>query len=1077
MVNPFSSYRPTDPLYSQQWHFGVLGRLGYRTVSNTEGIERVWSDYTGRGVTVGIWDTGVQSSHWDLQPNVRADLRVTVNGALNDGEPLALNYRHGTAVAGLVAAASNGRGGVGVAFNAGVTSVRVFGGADDINAHPDRYLITLQGLVNFDVTNHSYGNDPDFQFYPDEALFEDAARQGRHGLGTLHVKAAGNSNTDTNGERLNASRFTIAVAASSNTGVITSYSSYGAHLLVAAPAGAVTTDLLSTSYGYNGLENGDYTNLFSGTSAASPITAGLIALILEANPGLGWRDVETILAYSAIGLPSTYSGVRVANENFNWKWNGAQDCNGGSLHYSEDYGYGLINAFQAVRMAEAWQWLVPTAATSANELTAIGSINLDQPIADLTTSRYTFNVADSIELEHIDLNLKFSHGALQDLRLRLLSPSGIGMSLYDGSSGTKAMAAAGLDYSFGVEGFRGVSSAGTWTLEVQDAVAGASGWLTSVGFTGYGAATTNDDIYHYTDEVKTLLAVPANASRRNLADSNDGVDWIDAAALSGDVLLDLNPADSSYLASLAFLTLSPDTVIENGIAGDGNDRLYGNRWDNVLIGMRGNDRLDGGEGLDTAVFRGVKAAYSITQAEGVTTVSGTDGLDQLLNVEWLRFEDGLMALPTPAPPDPSDATAPRLLAVTPPNGSVDQPLNTILQLQFSEQVVAGDGTLRLVDGDGVTVRTIGASTRVEVEVWGSVVTLDPLLDLPAGTTYSLLIDPGAFHDGAGNGFAGVSDPAQFRFTTVPNGITGTAAANNLLGTTANDLIQGLAGNDTLQGGRGDDLLDGGAGEDTASYAGATAAVRLSLATSAPQDTGSMGLDRLVAIERLLGSAYGDGLEGNAGANRLDGGAGDDTIEGGDGNDTLLGGLQAGLGDTLSYRQAAGPVTVSLALTTAQATGGAGVDQVSGFEHLGGSAWDDGLSGSALANRLDGGDGNDTLRGGAGLDTLIGGLGADRFVVGSTAEAGKGSAADRLIDFGLDDRLDLQAIDANTSSTMPGDQAFTYIGAAPFSAIGQLRYTVSGGVGLLEGTTASRTAASFQLWFDNGVALDVGQLML
>ena len=61
--------------------------------------------------------------------------------------------------------------------------------------------------------------------------------------------------------------------------------------------------------------------------------------------------------------------------------------------------------------------------------------------------------------------------------------------------------------------------------------------------------------------------------------------------------------------------------------------------------------------------------------------------------------------------------------------------------------------------------------------------------------------------------------------------------------------------------------------------------------------------------------------------------------------------------------------------------------------------------------------------------------------------------------------------------MPGDQAFTYIGAAPFSAIGQLRYTVSGGLGLLEGTTASRTAASFQLWFDNGVALEVGQLML
>jgi Ca2+-binding RTX toxin-like protein len=106
---------------------------------------------------------------------------------------------------------------------------------------------------------------------------------------------------------------------------------------------------------------------------------------------------------------------------------------------------------------------------------------------------------------------------------------------------------------------------------------------------------------------------------------------------------------------------------------------------------------------------------------------------------------------------------------------------------------------------------------------------------------------------------------------------------------------------------------------------------------------------------------------------VDGGNGNDLIEGGVGNDILKG---SGGIDTASYATAGAGVTVNLALTSPQATGGAGSDTLSGFENLAGSSHNDQLTGNAGANTLSGGRGADVLRGGAGNDTLDGGAGID-----------------------------------------------------------------------------------------------------
>jgi serralysin len=129
-------------------------------------------------------------------------------------------------------------------------------------------------------------------------------------------------------------------------------------------------------------------------------------------------------------------------------------------------------------------------------------------------------------------------------------------------------------------------------------------------------------------------------------------------------------------------------------------------------------------------------------------------------------------------------------------------------------------------------------------------------------------------------------------------LRGNGGNDTLLGRAGNDLLDGGAGNDTLSGGENDDILiggagndvlDGGAGIDTASYAGGSAAVRVSLASTGAQATGGGGNDTLMGIENLVGGTGADLLIGDGGANVLDGGNGADQLSGGGGADVLIGG--------------------------------------------------------------------------------------------------------------------------------------------------------------------------------------------
>ena len=232
-------------------------------------------------------------------------------------------------------------------------------------------------------------------------------------------------------------------------------------------------------------------------------------------------------------------------------------------------------------------------------------------------------------------------------------------------------------------------------------------------------------------------------------------------------------------------------------------------------------------------------------------------------------------------------------------------------------------------------------------------------------------------------------------------VNGGDAGDQLYGDAGNDIVNGDAGDDTIQGGIGNDTLNGGDGMDY-----------------------------------VQGEAGNDIVNGNEGDDDLDGGDGNDTLHGDAGNDTVEGGigtdiLYGDVGEDTLYG-GAGNDTINGGADNDTAYGDDGTDILNGNDGddslygglgndtLDGGANDDDLSGGDGIDILRGGDGDDTLFGGIGRDTLTGGAGVDHFVYTSIGES-TSVARDTITDFGVDDVLDLSAIDANT--LVDGDQAF------------------------------------------------------
>ena len=914
---------PDDPQIG--WHIDAIN------------VEGAWADYTGAGVLVAIVDDGVHYWHTDLDDNYNTDIDLDARGGDDDAAAESGDY-HGTWVAGMVAAEANGSGTVGVAYEAEIAGFRMgYGSAGSLSQVED---VTRESGQTADVSNNSWSFTSAFSdnfkawYFADSAdALRDGVADGRSGLGAVYVFAAGNGRTsgdDANYHNFQNSPYTIAVAATTSSGHHAYYSNPGAALLVAAPGSSVTTTSYSSSYA-----------TVSGTSFAAPTVSGVVALMLEANPDLGYRDVQEILAYSARLTDAGDPG---------WQVNGAGNWNGGGLRFSHDYGFGIVDATAAVRLAETWT----AQSTYHNEVSTSASRSPGLAIPDNSSGgivdSLTIDPSDAIDIDTVEIDINITHTFIGDLKITLISPEGTEAVLANRPGGA-GNGSNNINFVFTANTFWGESGAGTWQLRVSDHAGQDVGTLNSWTLTLNGDPQSDDDVYVYTDAYGDLSAAEL-AGRETLSDSA-GYDVLNLSAVTSGIDLDLSAGVGGVIAGNAF-AITADTVIEEAVAGVGDDVLLGNDADNHLAGGKGDDTLAGGAGLDTLIGGdGIDTVdYSESSDDGDIYLTTGYATFDVAGEQVTGFENAI-----------GSSGANTIVGNTDDNSLSGQAGNDILEGGGGDDFVGGGNGSDTLFGQSGNDTLIGG----DGDDWLEGVNHDDVL------------------------FGGLGDDVLFGHAgidTLDGGdgedeLRGGAATDTLKGGEGADTLAGEGGTDTLTGDAGTDTLLGGAGHDTV-FGG----------PDADRIEGGSGDDRLEAeggsdavfghdgADTVDGGDGNDELQGNGGFDLVLGGAGFDTLHGGDGNDTLVGGTDA---DSL-YGQGGHDELV----------GGDADDRLeggSGGDTLTGGDGNDRLLGQSGADTLDGGVGNDILFGNADNDTLRGGNGADRI---------EGGTGDDLLDADLAD---------------------------------------------------------------------------
>lgn len=461
---------PTDPYFISQWHLLNTGQTG-GVAGQDANVVPAWDlGYAGTGVVIGVVDDGLQHGHPDLSPNYRPDLSWDFD--FNDADPspdVASNF-HGTSAAGVAAARDDGSScGVGAAYRAQLAGLRLIATASTDAMEADA-LSYDYGQIH--IYSSSWGPTDDGLRLEGpgtltQAAIADAVANGRGGLGSIHVWAGGNGAGD--GDNVNYdgyanSRYVNAIAALTDSGLQAYYSEPGAPLIVAAPssggiAGITTTDLLGAS-GYNNSASpvGDCTSGFGGTSAAAPLVAGVTALMVEANPNLGWRDVKHLLLATAAKNDSGNSG---------WTNNGA------GRHVNHAYGYGRVDAGAAVAAAgRQTRNLGPEIAFDSGVL----AVAVPIPDNNATGVVASFTAAGSLIVEHVEVVFDATHTFRGDLRVVLTSPAGTQSVLADVHDDANSDFP---NWKFTSIRHWGELASGTWSIRVSDGTSADTGTFAS----------------------------------------------------------------------------------------------------------------------------------------------------------------------------------------------------------------------------------------------------------------------------------------------------------------------------------------------------------------------------------------------------------------------------------------------------------------------------------------------------------------------------------------------------------------------------------------------------------------------
>lgn len=459
------NFQPMDPLFLDQWHLDNVGQSGGLRASDVR-VRPVWNrGIDGRGVTIAIVDEGIEFRHPDLMPNWVVGSGYDYNDRDNDPSPSGNDDRHGTAVAGIALAASNSIGGLGIAHRAGLVPLRLIAGPFRTGDEAEALSYRRDEV---DIYNNSWGpsDRPGVRYADASNVLKSAlasnVRQGRGGRGNIYVWAAGNggiNGDNSNYDGYNASPYTISVGAVGHDDIRAGYSEPGANLLLVAPSGGRGAGILTTdNTGFSGYTSGDFYTNFSGTSAAAPMVSGVVALMLQARPSLGWRDVQQILALAAVPVDLNDGG---------WSRNGA------GYWVSHYYGFGRVDAASAVRLAEVWP-ILGEMVTARMEFSPGFGAAIPLPQGESVSRSLFFN--QSIRTQFVRVEVVLSHSNWGDLRIEVTSPSGTRSVLAEPHPNANTSGQPGRWTYLSTHHLNELSS-GDWTLTIRGEGNAGSGSL------------------------------------------------------------------------------------------------------------------------------------------------------------------------------------------------------------------------------------------------------------------------------------------------------------------------------------------------------------------------------------------------------------------------------------------------------------------------------------------------------------------------------------------------------------------------------------------------------------------------
>jgi subtilisin family serine protease len=534
-----------DPLLPNQWHIQNTGQNAFSTTfpvaGNDMNVTGAWTaGYSGKGVKVGVVDSGLEAAHEDLAANVDLSHSLNFLTGTNDPTPSTPGFDHGTAVSGIIGAvAFNGKGGRGVAYNATLRGYNLIATGAGSLANMATALGGSAASADNDLFNASFGPVTNAipQFSGAYQAITETTLGLRSGLGASIVNAPGNDFVDFEGassplcsvaqqfgvscgdpatDERRGGDTPIIVGAINAAGVHSSYSNAGSSLWITAPGGEygldqtivpsalfatvtdpvddlmpaiVTTNFTDCANTYNPFNqtppvalnalndlganplaaNCQYTATMNGTSSATPNVAGVIAMMLEANPKLSIRDIKYVLAKTAKHVDPSFAGVTSSNVISGTPVTLEQGwiTNAGGYAFSNRYGFGAVDAASAVAAAKTYTTYLPTLQNSKNYTFLVAS-PATIPALTSTGGFLTFAVSETfptVEFVVVFINMDATPG-LPCNQIELTSPSGTKSILLHAANGFTNTAI--VNSRFESNAFYGEPVNGTWTLRFLD---------------------------------------------------------------------------------------------------------------------------------------------------------------------------------------------------------------------------------------------------------------------------------------------------------------------------------------------------------------------------------------------------------------------------------------------------------------------------------------------------------------------------------------------------------------------------------------------------------------------------------